>query len=288
MLFGGAGGGGALLGDTWAFDGARWSQVPGAGPPPRQAHAMTNLSAGVLLFGGEGGGGVLGDAWTFDGATWSPSSTTGPSARSQHAMGTVLDQAVVFGGLGRGSGDGGSGLLADTWFFDGASWTAGPSIDGPPARRSLAMATYASTVRGQELLLFGGRTADAALGNLWVSGGAAWTPLSSTGPSPRSGHAMASLGSTIVLFGGLDPATGSPLGDTWTYDGESWTELTVSGPPARFLHSMATFDGHVVLFGGTGGAAPLDDTWTFDGTEWAQIVTPGPSARSGHAMATIQ
>jgi N-acetylneuraminic acid mutarotase len=143
-----------------------------------------------------------------------------------------------------------------------------------------------STTTGPSVFLFGGGGAAGWLGDAWTFAGS-WTLLGATGPSPRGGQAVASLGTQVVLFGGYDTTTSASLDDTWTFDGSTWTELAVAGPSARTGHAMATFQGRVVLFGGTDGGAPLDDTWTFDGTAWAQVVGAGPPARSGHAMATL-
>ncbi|MBK8975934.1 MAG: hypothetical protein IPM29_08400 [Planctomycetes bacterium] len=111
-----------------------------------------------------------------------------------------------------------------------------------------------------------------------------WTQVSSSGPSPRAGHAMVydAARQRVLLFGG-----GQSLGDTWQWDGSSWTQVyPATSPPARFGHAMA-FDaarGRVVLFGGEASAV-LGDTWEWDGADWTQVSAVGPSARAWHAMA---
>jgi hypothetical protein len=112
---------------------------------------------------------------------------------------------------------------------------------------------------------------------------AVWTNLR---PRPRNGHAMATLGSSAVLFGGT--AT-SNLGDTWEWDGARWKErYPVTSPPARNSHAMASLGSKVVLFGGRGSSPWLADTWEWDGTAWTQRTPPtSPPARCNHAMATL-
>lgn len=111
-----------------------------------------------------------------------------------------------------------------------------------------------------------------------------WTQVATTGPSARSGHAMAydSRRGQTVLFGGTDAA--GVQGDTWTWDGSSWTQVSVTGPSARSGHAMV-YDsqrGRIVLFGGSGNA----DTWEWDGAAWQpQLFAAGPTGRSYHAMA---
>jgi hypothetical protein len=93
VMFGGAGAGGRVLGDTWLWDGSAWSQAaPSQSPPPRYGAQMAwdPRSHRVILLGGTGGsacsapgeapgqpgGGAAGcgplqDAWAWDGSTWS-------------------------------------------------------------------------------------------------------------------------------------------------------------------------------------------------------------------------
>ncbi|PZR14921.1 MAG: hypothetical protein DI536_09050 [Archangium gephyra] len=45
----------------------------------------------------------------------------------------------------------------------------------------------------------------------------------------RTQHAMAPLGATLVLFGGL---TNTELGDTWVWDGTKWSRRTPAPRPS--------------------------------------------------------
>jgi hypothetical protein len=93
---------------------------------------------------------------------------------------------------------------------------------------------------GHTVVLFGGGVNGSSdLGDTWIWNGAAWTQMSVVGPSPRAWAVMAPLGGRLVLFGGVDDATGTVLGDTWTWDGTKWTQLDVPGPPPRFAAAMA-------------------------------------------------
>jgi N-acetylneuraminic acid mutarotase len=131
-------------------------------------------------------------------------------------------------------------------------------------------------------------------GGTWDWDGRVWTQLNlATSPAGRSGHAMAALGTKLVVFGGSVDSDGDTtplLDDTWEWDGASWTKLNPpTSPPARMGHSMATLGDKVVLFGGTGASGPLNDTWVWDGVTWTEAaVTGGPSARQGFAMATLR
>ena len=123
-------------------------------------------------------------------------------------------------------------------------------------------------------------------GDTWEWDGVNWTQVASTGPAPRSSHAMAydARRGVTVLFGGFD-ANSNDLGDTWEWDGASWRQVAFSGPTARFGHAMA-YDRVrrvTVLFGGD--AENREDTWEWDGTSWNEVVAPGPLGRRVHAMA---
>src|SRR6185295_3122884 len=87
-------------------------------------------------------------------------------------------------------GGGASSTAADaqTWGWNGSSWTMLSSGFGAGSFYAHAM-SYDSD--RQRLVLFGGRnSADQPMGDTWEWDGLAWTQRASTGPSPRSGHAM--------------------------------------------------------------------------------------------------
>ena len=72
VIFGGIDANG-LLGDTWAWDGTRWSQLATAGPPPRAMGYMAYdpRRDRIVLFGGRlEWPNDAGDTWEFDGDRW--------------------------------------------------------------------------------------------------------------------------------------------------------------------------------------------------------------------------
>lgn len=116
----------------------------------------------------------------------------------------------------------------------------------------------------------------------------AWTVTATTGPSARSGHAMAfdTVNNRVVLFGG-GPTSGGLSAETWAYSAGTWTLIATSGPSPRRDHAMV-FDsvrGRMVLFGGNDGA-PRGDTWELVGNTWVPMIfASGPYPRHAHAMA---
>ncbi len=213
--------------------------------------------------------------------------TPPPGQRTAHAM--AYDSArgvtVLFGG------DDDHSFNGDTWEWDGTTWTQ-RSTTGPSPRWLHAMAY--DSARGVTVL-FGGlesRPYPYDRGDTWAWDGATWTQRSTTGPSPREGHAMAydRARGVTVLFGGRYYSSGSGflLGDTWEWDGTTWMLRSTIGPLPRAYHAMAYDNarGVIVLFGGwDDGSFHKGDTWEWNGTTWTQRSTTGPSPRIYHAMA---
>jgi hypothetical protein len=146
---------------------------------------------------------------------------------------------------------------------------------------------------GGVAVLFGGLDGSGTqLNGTWLWNGTSWSQPTIAGaiPATRSGAAMATFGSKIVLFGGCCGPGVTNFADTWLWDGSAWTVASVmgAGPSGRTGHAMAPLGGKVVLFGGaTSSTSYLGDTWLWDGTSWAQATVPGPSARTNHVMATV-
>jgi hypothetical protein len=112
-LFGGRLADGQAVGDTWAWDGAVWTQLGEDDALARSRHAMVYDSGrGVMVVFGGMKGSQLKDTLEWDGAAWKQVATSGPPRRMYHAM--AYDSArkaiVLFGGW-----DGSP--LADTWEY---------------------------------------------------------------------------------------------------------------------------------------------------------------------------
>ena len=216
------------------------------------------------------------------GATgWAPT-WEGPLGRSGHGMAfhPDLGQMVVFGGqtpLVRSN---------DTWFFDGAVWTPGPSAPaGMEGRYGHGMVL--DPVR-RVIVMFGGQAPLALMNDTWEFDGTGWTqgPPAPPGLTPRTHMGMvwdAGRG-RVVMFGGRD-GNASAVDEVWEYDGTTWTlSPAAPGPIARFEHGMAYDPVRQVsvVFGGywvdaQGFFWRLNDTWEYDGSDWQQ----GPAAPAG-------
>ena len=268
VMFGGWNGS-AYLGDTWEYDGVRWTERVVPGPSARALHGLAyDEGRGVtLLFGGvlgSGQNGYLGDTWQYASGVWTQvSSAAFPPRRFDHAMvyDRKRDRIVMFGG--RGSS--GSSLMGDTWEWDGASWTRALPAVSPTPRTGHAMAFDPAS---GTVLLFGGiQLGGPIVGDLWSWDGTSWTQLAPPNAPAARWHATMATdlgGGHVVLYGGND---GTDLTDTWTWDGSDWTRMwTRVQPRVPALPAMTTGpDGyHIVLFGGEDGTGALRaDTWWF-------------------------
>ena len=143
-------------GQTWTWDGSDWTQrQPATSPPAREIATMATSpsGSGVVLFGGSVPGNTsktLGDTWTWDGTTWRLlSPPAAPAARDQASM--VYDRAggrvLLYGGVD----DASHTTFADTWAWDGTTWSR--LAQGGPAHGSRLTMAY-DEATGQ-VVLFG-------------------------------------------------------------------------------------------------------------------------------------
>jgi len=148
--------------------------------------------------------------------------------------------------------------LADTWQWDGSTWTMLDNGNGPSPRVGATMGSLDGRV-----VLFGGENANhQTLGDTWEWDGA-WHEMTVPGPPARSFAAMATLGNVVVMSGGTSTGTDT-LVDTWLWDGAKWTALDGQSPDVA-VFGLATLGGVVVTL-------PTDGSvWTFDGHAWSQI-----------------
>lgn len=140
VLFGGLGPGG-IVGETWTWDGATWTQLAIPEPAARYGASLFHLpfpSDRLILFAGQTTGGYTNETWQFDGAAWTQLNPFGtlPSPRIFHAMEWFpsFGFAILYGGQTN------SGVVGDTHIFNGGSWS---SLDvtcspGPLANASIS------------------------------------------------------------------------------------------------------------------------------------------------------
>jgi hypothetical protein len=140
----------------------------------------------------------------------------GPSPRDSASMAfdPATGQLILFGG------ENNTGVLGDTWNWDGILWTElVPMTPSPDPRASASMAFDPST--GQ-LILFGGVSEIEDLNDTWNWDGTTttWTELlPATSPPVRDSASMAFDPATgqLILFGGENQNNSVIFGDTWVW-----------------------------------------------------------------------
>ncbi len=148
----------------------------------------------------------------------------------------------------------------------------------------------------QSVVMFGGDTGGAALGDTWSWDGSGWRELHPTvSPPPLTGALMAYDPHTrsLVLTGGYTQAFGgSPMeSGTWTWDGGTWAPQPHGGLPApgstpwaiRLATDRAT--GQLILVTGLGSSS-CDGfaTWQWKSGFWARLDPHSSMGADGHGL----
>jgi uncharacterized protein (TIGR03437 family) len=231
VMFGGEGVNGDLLNDTWLWDGTSWTVAhPQSSPPPRAGLAMAyDATHGqVVLFGGNTDSSNLGDTWLWDGTNWTQvTPQNSPPARCYHEMAydSAHDQVVLFGGGTSDLLSMNTGLLNDTWLWDGSNWTQGTPQNSPPARNRFGMTFDAGHAQA---VLFGGRN---ATGGFWDDTWT-WSVSAVTTPPPDTPVIASNNG---VLNGasfqpGISPGAWITInGTNLSTQTDTWDNFIVNG-----------------------------------------------------------
>jgi hypothetical protein len=110
----------SIYGDTWEFDGEKWTKVSSDGPARMSmGYAYDSRNAQLVIFGGASPTAILGDTWAWDGKEWKQLSTEGPTPRMMGYMAydKKRNKIVMFGGRLGWPND-----ANDTWEWDGHQW----------------------------------------------------------------------------------------------------------------------------------------------------------------------
>ncbi len=160
--------------DTRAYDFASgtWTDETPAGgrPVERCLHGCWWTDEGTLaLYAGQTTGTTaLDDRWSFSDGTWRAVEGARPPGRNLYARARHDGATIIFGGQAL---DG--SYLGDTWVLaDGSADAEQVELAGEgPEPTGRAGAELVADPERNRLLLFGGRTADGALDDLWALAG---------------------------------------------------------------------------------------------------------------------
>lgn len=294
--------------DTWTWDSRSWTlQHPTTPPPTRAFTQMAYVSSigKVVLFGGQhvdqgvDPGSItvtdLNDTWAWDGTNWTQlSPTNSPPGRESHSLAYDKEhqQLVIFGGNSFNSGTD----FADTWVFDGATWT---QVEPATSPRPLSYASMIYDPVNRGLLLYGGYLpydpnqpgAQNQTNETWFWDGSRWTQFSPVTSPPRAitnslAYDDATSRAVLYLYGDYADLFQQKDGETWEWDGQDWAKSTAASPPRR-QGAMVVYHpdvNRILMYGGF-YCGLLDDEWLWDGNSWTQIGSPVPPGRSYAAMA---
>lgn len=186
------------------------AKVAGAKPSGRYGHTLNMLGPKVLVFGGQVEGFFFNDLVAFDLNTLNHASprwelitpvegNDPPPSRTNHIAVTHNDKLYVFGGTN------GVEWFNDIWRFDPIlrSWTMLKCSGFVPQPRE----GHSASLVGDVIYVFGGRDVDGNdLGDLsaFKISTSRWFTFQNMGPgpSPRSGHALCTVGKRIYVVGG--------------------------------------------------------------------------------------
>ena len=292
VLFGGLSGDGNLLNDTWLWNGSAWAPAhPTTSPAPAVGAAMAYDVAlhELVVFGGQttttSPPAFSDQTWAWNGASWyrimSASAPPRRASATLSADDTGAGRFVLFGGVGD-NGHGGTSPLADTWTFDGATWSSQHPATSPPAR-SGAAATWDAA--HSDVVVSGGRGGPGAspwLADTWRWNGTTWAQMAVSAAPPARADATLTYDGDLggdVLFGGHGPS--GVLGDTSLLTGSAWTGIHPTAPPGARSRAAASWDAQshqLLVFGGASGDGAVDgDTWALRPALAAPSPSPAPT-----------
>ncbi|MCG3195269.1 MAG: hypothetical protein DIJKHBIC_04546 [Thermoanaerobaculia bacterium] len=166
-LYGGVNSAAQYFDDVWYWNGSNWQNLTRSSYklPARAgvAYALTPSDHAAAI-GGGGPSGLLDGHWIVEGGYWEKWVGGVPTnrANASAARDDARMQTILFGG------NNSSGVLGDTWAFDGMSWKQIYPSGSPAARRYHAMA---HDQVNRVTVLFGGTTSSGStLSDTWTLG----------------------------------------------------------------------------------------------------------------------
>ena len=171
-------------GDTWEWDGNKWTEINSAGPSPRNGAAAVYDSFRKLtvLFGGSTQTGVSGETWEWNGRAWIENRLAVTEGRFNSVMAFDETRAMVIRFGGRFGGK----ARDDTWEYDGKEWKQ-LVTNGPAPRNHTAMVYIGNRKR---VFLFGGHDVENVFGDGWLWDGKKWRAIGNVNYQKRieNGH----------------------------------------------------------------------------------------------------
>jgi len=206
--------------DTWAWSGTGWFSL-NASPPGETGPSLLGYHAGAQQLVA-----VVNATWLYNGSNWVAAGGL-DSPQTRRGTSLVYDpltrQLILFGGIAYQSSNG----VADTWTWDGKSWTLQHPTTNPPA----GWASLAYDPDTRQLLLLDQETSNTTTFptslSMWSWDGADWHQLHPSalppfGLFPAMTYDLANH-QLIYFLGVYQSGSNGPGGSqTWVYSNGSW------------------------------------------------------------------
>ena len=268
--------------DTYRYRDGRWLRAGTTyAPGPRSLMVFESAPEheAIWLFGGLN---AFGDLWKYANGNWQRITSPNQPVTCLFPVGTwdsTRDRLVI--------------VCQDSSVheWDGASWTAFPSVDKKPP--VLQWRSFAFDPKLGRSVLYGGFSGNYSR-ETWTWNGSTWTKVDSKKhPGFRALATMFfdPVSERTILYGGIGRKEQEGklirFGDTWTFDGKEWVELTnVDSPPARYgaLVGVNPETGLVHMIGGKDeNESFINEHYTWNGTKWSLVAatTELPARQNG-------
>ncbi len=213
---------GALLADTWEYDGVDWTQrSPIVSPPPQTGHKLVfdPANGAVLLIGGNTWPWAPTTDWSYDGTTWTQVAASGfPPHRVALVADPVRSRIVAI------LPSYAVPPVLQHFEWDGASWTQQQPTALPTSREGMSL-TFDASLGGA--VLHGGYSSSTTLDDRWLLLAGSWLPLGPSGLD-LAGHVSVFdvAGNRTFAVGGFRIIAGyGSLGHSGTHlwNGAAWS-----------------------------------------------------------------
>jgi N-acetylneuraminic acid mutarotase len=227
----------------------------------------------VYVIGGANPSGPFCETFVLDlnSRCWDTVDSPGLRPRYEHAAFVPASKAgkiYVFGGANQ------AGNMNDIQVLDTDTnvWTTLNPAGTAPAPRT----HHTTACVGDKLIVYsGGHTGADPVGDRQVhcfdAAREEWTVVAVRGdpPKPRHGHAMAAVGSKVLVHGGMAGATFYDDLHVLDLDRQAWSAVKKKRafPCARAAHAMMAVGSDVYVFGGMNRQGALDDLHKLDTSE---------------------
>lgn len=200
-------------GRTSRWTGSTWISVQTGGPMPADGAALAfdPVRRRVVAFGGFAIPSTRNETWEWDGAAWTRlTPPASPPGRIGHALAfhDASGRVVLFGGV---TNPFRNTIVADTWIWDGTTWTALSPATSPQARSQHTLVGFPAS---SDVFLHGGRGTGGDLDDLWAWDGSDWRREFHSGSArARSSHAafyFPSAQQPAMLVYESTPGSGTP------------------------------------------------------------------------------